>query len=385
VELSVDLQFKIYLDKITDFSNIAKQISEHGLNKKAFKMAVEKIDEVKTCEKAGVKYIPKNEFRIERAGNTPFSVLTDFGRIDLNLNKIQNGSSYETVLRGFTENGHSQLSEPFKNKIRKVILETTYRRSTNITNLYVGLGFNKDAIWDVVMEKGISVSETYKVEPTLYDLILIDGLNSVTGKMFPLHHSVGIPFFTIKEELAENRLLNKSHIIVVGGEPGLHHQLREHKIQMCAFHFEQSICYKLWQDEMSFEDRKNVNKKIKQILNTLKNSVIKNVGACKSRIKKRITKTKNDLENIAIDLLNKEFNRAAKFIMFHLDTVTLFAGEAVNLVIVPWTNNIMERFIGEIGFRIKNRWAHWSRNGLNSIIFLIMRRYCSRNVVKMEF
>jgi len=329
VELSVDLQFKIDLDKITDFSDIAKQISEHGLNKKAFKMAVEKIDEVKTCEKAGVKYIRKNEFGIERAGNTPFSILTDFGRIDLNLNQIQNGNSYETVLREFTENGYSQLSEPFKNKIREVILETTYRRSTNITNLYVGLGFNKDAIWDVVMEMGISVSETYKVEPTLYDLILIDGsggkgkhawyaiigLNSVTGKMFPLHHSVGIPFSTIKEELEENRLLNKSHIIIVDGEPGLHHQLREHKIQMCAFHFEQSICYKLWQDEMSFEDRKNVNKKIKQILNTLKNSVIKNVGACKSSIKKRITKTKNDLENIAIDLLNKGFKRAAKFIM----------------------------------------------------------------------
>ena len=71
--------------------------------------------------------------------------------------------------------------------------------------------------------------------------------------------------------------------------------------------------------------------------------------------------------------------------MKHLDTVTLFAQEAINLVKVPWTNNIMERFIGEVTFRIKNIWAHWSQTGLNSIIHLIIINYCKRNRVILEF
>ena len=89
MELSIDLQFKIDLDKVADFSDIAKQISEHCLNKNAFKNAVEKIDEMKTEEKAGRKYKRDNDSKNERAGNTPFTVLADFGLVELNLNQIK--------------------------------------------------------------------------------------------------------------------------------------------------------------------------------------------------------------------------------------------------------------------------------------------------------
>ena len=88
---------------------------------------------------------------------------------------------------------------------------------------------------------------------------------------------------------------------------------------------------------------------------------------------------------IAEELYEKGYTKVMKFIYKHLDTITLFAKESVNLVKVPWTNNIMERFIGEVSFRIKNIWAHWSKEGLNSIIHLVVKKYCSKNKVRMEF
>ena len=248
-------------------------------------------------------------------------------------------------------------------------------------------------------ELGISASETYNPDPLKYDLILIDGsggkakhawyafigLNSISGEMYPIHNSVGVSLADIKEDLLSKGLLKTTDILVADGELGIHRQFSNHKIQMCAFHFEQNLCYKLWEEDMDLSERKKINQKVKQILNTLKNSVTKNAGINPKRIDKRIEKTKCELEDLATSLMEKGYSRGAVFIMKYLDKVTLFAEESIRLVKVPWTNNIMERFVGEVSFRIKNRWAHWSKVGLNTMISLIVQRYCSRNTVKMEF
>jgi len=115
--------------------------------------------------------------------------------------------------------------------------------------------------------------------------------------------------------------------------------------------------------------------RISLMLNKIKNE----------RLVTRISKTKNKLTVVAQSLLDSGYQKARNFIIKHLETVTLFAKEAVNQVKVPWTNNIMERFIGEVSFRIKNRWAHWGKEGLNAIIHLIIQKYCKRNQVKLEF
>ena len=406
MKIEVNIQVVISTENINSFSDISEQINKLDLNKAAFIKCVQELDHQKTEQFAGVKYsrnATNNDF--SRAGTITVTILTDYGRIPLTLNRVKDKNAteedikYRIVLEELYSKGSIQLTEKFKDKVRKVITHMTYRRATEIVNLLVGMGFNKDIIWEIVKELDIPASVTYDADPKSYDLIMVDGsggkgkhvwyafvgLNSQTGEMIPLHHSVGFSISEIKKELENKRLLKKHHIIVADGETDIHKQFNGYKIQMCAFHFEQNICYACWKDGMPLEERKEINKKIQEILNKLKNSVRKNTNCDHSKLELRIQKTKDKLSEIANELSEKGYSKGSKVILKHFETLTLFAKEAINLVKVPWTNNIMERFIGEITFRIKNIWAHWSKEGLNTIIYLVIQRYCKRNRVKLEF
>lgn len=405
IEIEFNIPVKIKIANISNFSDISDRINALELNKTAFTQSVREIDGHMTSKLTGKKYQRGQGNEYSRAGTAPFSVLTDYGRISLTLNKIKDesapkGYKFKTVLEELTSHGDVQLTEKFKNSLRDILTHTSYRRSTEVVNQLKGMGFKKDVLWDIVNELGISASETYDVNPKDYDLVLIDGsggkgkhswyvfigLNIRTGAMIPIHHSVGVSIADIKVELENKGILKKrSHIIVADGEAGIHREFVGYKIQMCAFHFEKAICYKLWEDKMTLKERKKINDKIRRILNTLKNSVKTNATANHDKLEERINKTKDDLKEVAQNLFDRGYRKARKFIIKHLETVTLFAREAVNLVKIPWTNNIMERFIGEVSFRIKNRWAHWSKEGLNSIIHLIIKKYCQRNQIILEF
>lgn len=405
MEIEFNIPVKIDIDKLSKFSDISIQINDLNLNKMAFEKTVQTLDEFMTTNQAGEKNQRGQDFDYSRVGTAPFSVLTDFGRISLMLNKIKNegkpeGSKIKTVLEEFTSHGDIQLTEGFKKNLRDLLTHTTYRRSTEVVNMLRGMGFKKDVLWEVVNELGISASETYDVNPNDYDLIMVDGsggkgkhtwyvfigVNIETGTMIPIHHSVRVPLSKIKMDLeGKGLLVSNKHILIADGEIGIHREFNRYKIQMCAFHFEQAICYKLWEDGMTLKERKKINDKIRGILNELKNSVKRNAIVDQERLVTRISKTQNKLIDVAQCLLDSGYQKARNFILKHLETVTLFAKEAVNLVKVPWTNNIMERFIGEVSFRIKNRWAHWGKEGLNAIIHLIIQKYCKRNQVKLEF
>ena len=47
---------------------------------------------------------------------------------------------------------------------------------------------------------------------------------------------------------------------------------------------------------------------------------------------------------------------------------------------IPYTNNLMERLMGEIAKRVKNRWMHWSTTGLENLLNILLTRYCSRRL-----
>jgi transposase-like protein len=44
---------------------------------------------------------------------------------------------------------------------------------------------------------------------------------------------------------------------------------------------------------------------------------------------------------------------------------------------VPYTNNLIERLMGEIAKRIKNKWMHWSTIGLENLLSILLARYCN--------
>jgi hypothetical protein len=57
-----------------------------------------------------------------------------------------------------------------------------------------------------------------------------------------------------------------------------------------------------------------------------------------------------------------------------------FARLAMKGVSVPYTNNLIERLMGEIAKRVKNRWMHWSTTGLENLLNILLVRYCNRRL-----
>jgi len=47
---------------------------------------------------------------------------------------------------------------------------------------------------------------------------------------------------------------------------------------------------------------------------------------------------------------------------------------------VPCTNNLIERLMGEMAKRVKNRWMHWSTAGLENLLNILLIRYCEKRL-----
>jgi hypothetical protein len=41
---------------------------------------------------------------------------------------------------------------------------------------------------------------------------------------------------------------------------------------------------------------------------------------------------------------------------------------AVKEICIPYTNNLVERLMGEVAKRVKNKWMHWSTKGLENLL-----------------
>lgn len=57
-----------------------------------------------------------------------------------------------------------------------------------------------------------------------------------------------------------------------------------------------------------------------------------------------------------------------------------FARPAMKEVVLSYTNNLVERLIGKVAKRVKNRWMHWSAEGLENLLNNMLVRCCDRGL-----
>ena len=69
---------------------------------------------------------------------------------------------------------------------------------------------------------------------------------------------------------------------------------------------------------------------------------------------------------------------AAKFLRNSANYLTTFAKLAIKQIRIPYTNNLIERLMGEIAKRVKNKWMHWSTTGLENLLNILLARYCNK-------
>ena len=97
-------------------------------------------------------------------------------------------------------------------------------------------------------------------------------------------------------------------------------------------------------------------------------------------LKERIEETLRELQDIADELNERGYPKASKFITKNAKFMVTFAELALEDVEIPYTTNKIERLMGEVSKRCKNKWMHWSTNGLKNILTIILTRYTNKQL-----
>jgi len=98
------------------------------------------------------------------------------------------------------------------------------------------------------------------------------------------------------------------------------------------------------------------------------------------RLRWRIDWTLTTLGEAARDLRSRGYGKAGEYLERHAGLLVSFAELAVVGVEVPYTTNRVERLMGEVAKRCKNRWMHWGTDGLRSILIFVLVKYTCEEV-----
>jgi len=96
----------------------------------------------------------------------------------------------------------------------------------------------------------------------------------------------------------------------------------------------------------------------------LRNSVAKHRPAEEfAATHERIVRTIERIEKTAWQLKQFGSEKAAGYLRRWLSSIATFAERAIEGFELPWTSNPVERLMGEVSKRCKNRWMRWTKEG----------------------
>lgn len=187
----------------------------------------------------------------------------------------------------------------------------------------------------------------------------------------------GLESLTVNEPWQEMEV----DVLVSDDEPGLAEAVKAERRQLCILHAAKRLGYILWRDRMSLEERREALNAVKEPLFTLVNSVEKHRGdKDMDRLRWRTDWTLVMLREAALGLKNRGYCKASEYLEKHAGLLVTFAELAAEGVEVPYTTNRVERLMGEVAKRCKNRWMHWGTEGLRSILVFVLVRYTGEEV-----
>jgi hypothetical protein len=158
--------------------------------------------------------------------------------------------------------------------------------------------------------------------------------------------------------------------LVVLGDADRRLKAKERQIDL--IHVWREVNYKLWQHGVNLDTRKKYVNEVKGILLKLKNLV-------KPDLKSRIKKVERALNEFVEEMDSKGYWRVSRFFRKHKRSILLFAYKKLEGISIPWHNNKMERKMGEISKRMKNK-DKWSERGAENLGNLLMKMRFEKEV-----
>ena len=368
------------------------------MNKTVLKAVIEKAQDQLITELCGRKYGRNRDARFKRAGTTDRTLVTRHGTIEFKLAKVRSLEN-ESILRPLLLDIGL---EPWKRIVEDLVFECaetatylTYRDSKTVIENLTKAKVSKHRIHAYVQKVGSFIDkERRETAAGKVDLLYADGTKThgLEGKKNEINVIVGkdqkkgekkLLGLTVNKKWTETaeQFNGKADVLISDADRELRNALIDKALnyQQCVRHSVGDVGYTLWKAGLPKHERREIRTRLRAILNTLGNSTIKHLkDGDTERLRWRIDETLADLKQLAKELAEEGLTTTAKFIRNSANYMITFARLAMKQIHVPYTNNLIERLMGEIAKRIKNKWMHWSTTGLENLLNILLTRYCNK-------
>ena len=405
IEVSLHVKIGIQEDKKVTIGNIATAIRNLKIEPRIAEQIIQTIDEREVEKLCGGKYLRGNgENHYRRGGTSERGPVTAVGKLNITLHKVvdtEANKTFKPINNVVDLDGKKIYQEDISMIAVELATKITYRDIVK-EGKFITKDFPSPCTVNArVIEYGEKIQElnTEKIENAGIKTAFSDGtkthsqekgldkneINVVLGMKNDMKVILGAkvndPWNDMAKELRVAKAVTDETVFCGDAEKEMKNAMTkdDELYQLDLVHAARIAGFKLWEDKiMSLEERKTIVSKLEGVLYTLKNAVEKHlVDKNTDALKSRINKTVDELKKMSKELWKLGCRKTATFIKEYSNNMVVFAKFAVKGRRVPWNSNIIERLMGEIAKRTKHKWMRWTTKGLETIINIILVRYCS--------
>jgi transposase-like protein len=404
----ISVQTKLEIHGDIKLPSLSRDLDTANVNKEILKAVIEKAQDRLIDELCGEKYSRHMDAKFERAGTDYRTFKTRHGTIKFKLAKVkflENKSILRPLLLDMGVKPWQRVVEDLVFECAETATYLTYRDTKTVIENLTKAKVSKHRIHSCVQKVGAFIDkERRETANKKVDLLYADGTKAhgIDGKKNEINVIVGKDSETGEKNLlgltvnrkwkdTAEQVKTKADALISDADRELRNALIDKALnyQICIRHAIGDVGYQLWKAGIPKQERKKVRTRLRTILQTLRNSAIKHLkDGNTERLQQRINKTLANLKQLAKELMEYGLTGAAKFIRNSANYMVTFARLATKQVRIPYTNNLIERLMGEIAKRVKNKWMHWSTTGLENLLNILLTRYCNKehyNKLKQKY
>lgn len=396
----VSVRTEIEIQGDLNLASISRELDEVNIPKEVLKSAIVKLQEELVCDLCGSKYSRGKNRQFSRAGTTRRTLKTRHGNVEFRLARVRdlgNDSYFRPLLLYVGVEPKKRIVDDLVLECAETATYLTYRDSKTVIENLTCAEVSKSRIHDCVQKVGWFMGQDRKNAPA-HDVDLIEGDGTKSHGLGGKKNEINV-ILGKNQESGEKCLLGlgvnedwkktalqfkgKAKTAVSDNEPSLRNALLEKAddYQACVRHCVGDVKFYLWSAGLPKGQRDEIAGKLEAILRMLRNSVSKHLADRDfERLSRRIQWTLSELDKLSRVLLSDGLESAARFIRNSANYMVTFARLAMKGTRVPYTNNLVERLMGEIAKRIKNKWMHWSTRGLENLLNILLARYSNKRV-----
>ena len=275
---------------------LSRSLDEANLNKEFLKAILEKAQDQLIEELCGKKYARNTDKKFQRAGTTQRTLVTRYGTIKFKLVKVkslENGTILRPFLLYLGLGPRKRVVDDLDFECAELATLLTYRDSQTVIRNLTKAEVPKHRIHSYVQKVGAFIDEERRKEDnTRTDLLYADGtkthglnqkkneINVVVGKDAKTGEK-SLLGLTVNKEWRETakQVKTQAEILVADADKPLRSALLDKALnyQLCVNHSVREVSMHLWKAGLPKNERKEILRKLRAILHTCRNSVLKHL------------------------------------------------------------------------------------------------------------